>query len=71
MFIHLPTGALGVVGFGLAFGYVEGGARDDDVGGVGCSGPFLRERAWVSKGCEAVREGKRQEEIKERERKGK
>lgn len=54
MFIHLPTGALGVVGFWLAFGDVEGGARDDDVGGVGCSGPFLRERVSVSERYEAL-----------------
>lgn len=48
VFIHFPTGTLGVVGFWLAFGDVEGRARDDDVGGVGCSGPFLRERALAS-----------------------
>ena len=41
VFIHFTTGALGVVGFWLALCDVEGGARDDDVGGVGCSGPFL------------------------------
>ena len=27
--------------FGAALGDVEGGARDDDVGGVGATGPFL------------------------------
>lgn len=39
VFVDFATGAGSVVVFGLAFGDVEVGAGDDDVGGVGCACP--------------------------------
>ncbi len=51
MLVDLARVADGVVGLGGALCDVEGGAGDDDVGGVGGAGPFLAVGAVAEGGC--------------------
>ena len=51
MIVHLPRVPLHVIVFGAAFCDVEGGARDDEVRGVGAAGPFLAAMRESSAGC--------------------
>ena len=50
MLVDLSGSTSGIVVFGLALGDVEAFAGDHDVGGVGCTGPFLAVGA-VAEGC--------------------
>ena len=50
MLVDFSGSTDGIVVLGLALCDVEAFARDDDVGGVGCAGPFLAVGA-VAEGC--------------------
>ena len=50
MLVDFSGSTDGIVVLGLALCDVEAFARDDDVGGVGCTGPFLAVGA-VAEGC--------------------
>lgn len=50
MLVDFPGGTSGIVVFGLALRDVEAFAWDNDIGGVGCTSPFLAVGA-VAEGC--------------------
>jgi len=50
MLVDFPRSTSGIVVLGLALCDVEAFAWDDDVGGVGCAGPFLAVGA-VAESC--------------------